>query len=420
MTSTGPRRALVIGASTSGLTAAALLRRVGWEVEIFERSEVELRGRGAGIMTHPELVEILEESGAGHTGLGVTIDRRVTLDAAGDVIGVWPLRQVVTSWDRLHGLFRRLVPDGCHHLGRTLVRVEQDASGVSAHFADGTSARGDLLVAADGFRSAVRAQYAPDVQPIYAGYVIWRGVCEERALPAEAHCALFDSLAFFLAPGSEVLGYPIPGLEDDVRPGHLRYNWVWYHSADEAWLNDALTDATGQTHPFSIPPPLVRDDLIEAIRQEGELVLPPPFLAALRCIPRPFFTPIYDFGSAEIAFGRVALIGDAGFLARPHVGMGVTKGAADARALALAVAAEPDVPAALRRYAAERSTVGELTVRRGRELGRFLEASESGGETHDHMSLMRETAVTDFIHVYMEARGALRTEFGFAERPPSQ
>ncbi|MGH7211648.1 MAG: NAD(P)-binding protein, partial [Acetobacteraceae bacterium] len=98
-------RALVVGASISGLAAAALLRRAGWEVEVFERSETELHGRGAGLMTHPELAAILRESGADTTDLGVAIERRITLDAAGAIIGEWPLGQIVTSLDRLHGLF---------------------------------------------------------------------------------------------------------------------------------------------------------------------------------------------------------------------------------------------------------------------------------------------------------------------------
>jgi 2-polyprenyl-6-methoxyphenol hydroxylase-like FAD-dependent oxidoreductase len=400
MSSTGERRALVIGASISGLAAAALLRRAGWSVAVFERSETELKGRGAGIMTHPELAEILEESGADAGDLGVAIDGRVTFDAAGEVIGTWPLRQIVTSWDRLQGLFRRLIPGDAHHLGRSLVGIEQDERGVTARFADGSAAHGDLLVAADGFRSAARAQYAPAVQPLYAGYVIWRGICDEAALPADAHRALAAWLAFFLSPGGEALGYLIPGIEDDLRPGHRRYNWVWYRAAPEAWLNDALTDADGRYYPFSIPPPLVRDDLIAAMREDGERILAPQFRAALRRIVRPFFTPIYDFASQRLVFGRVALIGDAAFLARPHVGMGVTKGAADARALAQALAAEPDISAALRRYEAERRPVGELSVRRGRELGRFLGPGDAGtADVHDHMVLMRETAVTSFLHL---------------------
>jgi len=56
---------LIIGGSMSGLFTAAFLRKVGWDVDVFERSSVELVGRGAGITTHPELIEALEASGAG-------------------------------------------------------------------------------------------------------------------------------------------------------------------------------------------------------------------------------------------------------------------------------------------------------------------------------------------------------------------
>lgn len=59
-----PRRALVIGASMGGLFATALLQRVGWDAEVYERTPVELFGRGAGISTHDELLQVLELSGA--------------------------------------------------------------------------------------------------------------------------------------------------------------------------------------------------------------------------------------------------------------------------------------------------------------------------------------------------------------------
>src|SRR5689334_5116757 len=77
------RRAVIIGGSMSGLFTAAFLRRIGWDVDVFERSPVELVGRGAGITTHPELLEALEASGAGTRDLGVTVERRITLDRSG-------------------------------------------------------------------------------------------------------------------------------------------------------------------------------------------------------------------------------------------------------------------------------------------------------------------------------------------------
>src|SRR5262249_41560644 len=53
------RRAIIIGGSMSGLFAAAFLRQNGWDADVYERSTVELVGRGAGITTHPELLDAL-------------------------------------------------------------------------------------------------------------------------------------------------------------------------------------------------------------------------------------------------------------------------------------------------------------------------------------------------------------------------
>src|SRR5215831_18378821 len=151
------RRAVIIGGSMSGLFAAAFLRQLGWRVDVYERSTVELVGRGAGITTHPELLEALEKSGAGTRDLGVAVDTRIALDRAGRVIAEKRLPQILTSWDRLQSLLRATIDRAHYHLGRTFERVEQDGADVRVHFADGGSERADLLVGGDGIRSSVRA-----------------------------------------------------------------------------------------------------------------------------------------------------------------------------------------------------------------------------------------------------------------------
>src|SRR3954465_11189472 len=100
------RRAVIVGGSMSGLFTAAFLRRVGWDVDVFERSPVELVGRGAGITTYPELLDALEQSGAGTRDLGIEVPKRITIDRQGRVVGERPLRQILTSWDRLQRLLR--------------------------------------------------------------------------------------------------------------------------------------------------------------------------------------------------------------------------------------------------------------------------------------------------------------------------
>ena len=77
------RHALVVGGSMSGLLAALLLRRAGWEVDVFERVERELAGRGAGIVAQPDLIETVRRLGIDPTDLGVEMTTRKILDAPG-------------------------------------------------------------------------------------------------------------------------------------------------------------------------------------------------------------------------------------------------------------------------------------------------------------------------------------------------
>src|SRR5436309_4498041 len=148
-----PPRAIIIGGSMSGLFSAAFLRQVGWRAEVYERSPVELVGRGAGITTHPELLEALEKSGAGTRDLGVEVEKRIALDRDGRVIAEKYLPQILTSWDRLQRLLRETIDEARYHLGHTFERVEQDGSGVVAHLAGGRSERADILIGGDGIRS---------------------------------------------------------------------------------------------------------------------------------------------------------------------------------------------------------------------------------------------------------------------------
>src|ERR1700681_3585358 len=122
-------RAVIIGGSMSGLFSSAFLRQIGWDVDVYERSGVELVGRGAGITGHPELLEALEASGAGTKDLGVEVPKRIAIDRDGRITDERPLRQILTSWDRLQRLLRDTIDPANYHLGWTFERAEQNGSG---------------------------------------------------------------------------------------------------------------------------------------------------------------------------------------------------------------------------------------------------------------------------------------------------
>lgn len=405
MSSTSARRALIIGGSIGGLFAALALRQQGWDVQVFERTATPLAGRGAGIITHPQLNRVLEQLGLDpHRDFGVPIQQRITLARDGRLLCSQDCPQVATSWDRMFRLLREALPDACYTIGAELTGLEPLPDGIRARFADGRTADGDLLVGADGIRSNVRRLLLGEVPPLYAGYVAWRGLVAERAMPEPARTQLFAHFGFCLPPGEQILGYPIIGDNDELRVGHRRYNFVWYRPADETTaLPGLLTDATGHTHTASIPPPLIRPAVMDAMRNAAAELLAPAFAQVVAATPLPFLQPIYDFESPRLAFPRAVLLGDAAFVARPHLGAGVTKAAEDAACLATAMAAEPGMDEALARYEAERRTAGQNVVRRGRHLGAYLQAGVSTPEQQRaaarHQTpeaVMAETALLDF------------------------
>jgi 2-polyprenyl-6-methoxyphenol hydroxylase-like FAD-dependent oxidoreductase len=397
------RRALVIGGSMSGLLAAIMLERRGWTVDVFERVDSELSGRGAGIVAQTELIARLDALGLDTRDLGVLAKRRKLLDVEGRIVLTVECPQVLTAWERVYRVLRDAFPAAHYHRGRGLLDFVQTAEKVVAHFADGATTEADVLIGADGLRSTVRGQCLPDVAPLYAGYCAWRALLPESAIPPDIHEQLFDSMAFCLPPGEQCVFYPVAGPNGDLRVGQRRYNVVWYRPAEEAteliWL---LTDDSGVTHSISIPPPLIRREAIAAMRAAAKRLLPPQFRAIVRRIDEPILQPIYDLESPHLAFGRVAIIGDAAFVARPHVAAGVSKAADDAAALAAALD-DGDVAASLRRFEAERLPVGKKIIERARHLGGYLQATQSAEErarSARHsipQAVLAETAVLDFL-----------------------
>jgi 2-polyprenyl-6-methoxyphenol hydroxylase-like FAD-dependent oxidoreductase len=382
-------RAIVVGGSLGGLFAANMLRSVcGWEVELFERVENDLASRGAGIATHDEMFDVLRRVGLSvDESFGIDVTTRICLGKSGELIYEYPMRRKMSAWARFYRPLKDHFPEERYHFSKSLTGVEQDASGVTAIFSDGTRARGDLLIGADGFRSAVRDSIMPQVQPAYAGYIAWRGMVEESELPPALHRQIFERRvegpngtelqmlhAYGLPEGQFMTIYPVPGHDNDIRPGHRRSNFVWYHPIDEDGLADICTDAEGRCHGTALPPHLIRPKVVARFSRLARELFAPQISELVDLTRQPFFQAIFDMESPSVVSERVALLGDAAFVARPHVGMGTTKAALDARYLAEAINSNDDLDAALKQYDAACRKFGQRVVARGRWLGAHLEA----------------------------------------------
>jgi 2-polyprenyl-6-methoxyphenol hydroxylase-like FAD-dependent oxidoreductase len=393
----------VIGGSMSGLFAGLQLRARGFAVDIYERVDSELSGRGAGIVAQPVVPRTMRALGIDTADLGVEMTTRKILDAEGRVVVEAHCQQTLTAWERLYRILRDAFPAAHYHRGIGLRGFEQSGHSVTAHFPDGRSVEADLLVGADGIRSTVRQQLLPNLNPLYAGYVAWRSLLPENAIPPAIHRELFEHMVFCLPPGEQFLGYPVAGPDNDLRPGHRRYNVVWYRpAAEDTELRRLLTDDSGVTHTLSIPPPLIRQEHIAAMRAAAERLVAPQFRAIAQLMDEPVLQPIYDLETPRMAFGRVAIIGDAAFVARPHVGAGVSKACEDASALADAVASN-DVEPALVKFEAQRLPVGRRIIERARHLGAYLQATQTeaerahAGRYSTAQAVIAETALVDFL-----------------------
>ena len=365
-------RVAIVGGSLGGLFAAALLRRAGHEIQLFERSRSGLEGRGAGLVGQRDIFAILRAVGCEHVArVGVVARERIILDRSGAVIERHATPQMQISWDHLYRSFRDQLGEQDYQTDRAVVEVGQNADLAWVILDDGGRVDADLVVGADGVGSATRSAVTGSADGArYAGYVAWRGLLPEKDLPPLAADVLLDRFAFFHMPRSHVLGYVVAGPHAEMTPGERRYNWVWYRPVED--LASALTDRDGGVHRFSLAPGSVADAARDVLLVQAREFLPEVFTQAIAAESAPFIQAIFDYEAPRMVQGRIALLGDAAFVARPHTAMGVSKAAGDAMALSAALAQQP-VPAALLSYEQVRMPANQAITAYGRRLGKSFE-----------------------------------------------
>jgi 2,6-dihydroxypyridine 3-monooxygenase len=368
----------VVGGSLGGLTAALLLRDIGCDVTVFERSRATLQARGAGIAVLPETVRYPVER------LGLPVEQITSstewirfLDRDGSVGHEQRHRYRFSSWNTIYGTLLDAFGTEHYRLSRDMTSFADEEGGVSVRFADGEEVHADLLVCADGIGSHARSTLLPDVAPRYAGYVAWRGTVPERELDGATFEALHDALTYQVLPGSHILAYPIPGPDGAIDVGDRLINMVWYRNVAEPDLAAFLTDRDGQPRSVSLPPGSVRDELVDELRSSAAALVAPPIAEIAGRIREPFVQAVFDIEVPRMVFGRACLLGDAAFAVRPHAAAGTAKAAEDGWALATELeAAGGDVSKALAAWEVSQLALGSQLLERNREIG---DSSQFGG-----------------------------------------
>jgi len=355
-------RAIIIGGGIGGLTAALALHAAGIEAEVFE-SAAEVRPLGVGINLQAHAVRELTELGLGEalaaTGVATQefryanrFGQTIWTEPRGLAAGYhWP--QYSIHRGRLQMLLweaaRARLGAARLRTGRRLTGFTQDATGVEAWFAEGESVRGDLLIGADGIHSAVRAQGFPgEGPPKWNGCLLWR---------ATSLAAPFLTGASMVQAGhrdQKFVCYPIGAAPD----GRALVNWIAErrYPTDTAWAREDW-NRPGRAADIL---PLFADWHFDWLDVPG----------LIRSAAAIFEFPMVDRDPLPWwTQGRVTLLGDAAHPMYPIGSNGASQAILDGRYLALQLATQPGIAAALAAYEAARRPATAAVVEANRSDG---------------------------------------------------
>jgi 2-polyprenyl-6-methoxyphenol hydroxylase-like FAD-dependent oxidoreductase len=324
------RSAVVVGAGIAGLTAANALLRCGWDVRVLERSP-EPRTTGAGIVLLANALRGLDAAGVGDAvrAVGQRAYPGTLRDAAGRALVHVSPEQVAARLGTVAVAFHRPrlqdallggLGDLAVTYGAPAVSVDPGdaARPATVTLEDGATLSADLVVAADGVRSRIRAAVAPDAaEPVYVGSTTWLAVLDNPGI---------SEMSQTWGPGGEVGLIPL---------GDGRLYWYGTRVGPPGSpTGDRVADLEAARATFAAwhdPVPQV----LAATRPEQLQQLD------LYGFPRPV---------PRMVRGRVALAGDAAHAMPPNVGQGGCQGIEDAVVLAASVSGAGSVVEGLAAY----------------------------------------------------------------------
>ncbi|MFG2002922.1 FAD-dependent oxidoreductase [Spirillospora sp. NPDC048911] len=179
-------KVLIVGGGVAGLAAARGLTAAGHDVEVYEGAP-ELRTEGGSVTLWPSSAGILRELGVDLDGAGCRLETLETWSVRGRRLGKIDMNVVERRFGGLHALHiarrelvERLAEDVPVNYGHRIQAVDPDRAEIT--FTDGNTARGDLLIGADGRNSVVRRALWGESPAKLNGWVTWQAF---TTLPTE-------------------------------------------------------------------------------------------------------------------------------------------------------------------------------------------------------------------------------------------
>jgi 2,6-dihydroxypyridine 3-monooxygenase len=363
----------IIGGSIGGLTTALLLERAGFSASIYERNPSEFSGRGGGIVLQPEMLRWFTEVSDQNPGRLSTHSRFLRyLGPGNDIVFEEPVEWRFSSWSTLYRALLKDFGTNRYLLGHNVVGVRQTGGAVTVEFDNGATATADFAIFADGITSTGRSIIAPEAQPEYSGYIGWRGTVPEHEFTAMSLRLIGDALGYCFVRDGHICMYPIPGPKGEIETGHRLMNYVYYQNVEAgADLEDITTDIDGHRGPVSVPQGRVQERFITAMKEHANATLAPAAAELVTKTAEPYIQVIYDVRVPRMHQERIAILGDAAFIGRPHAAAGTAKAADDAWSLYEAFMSHTgEIPEVLAEWEKGRLAVGNNLVDRVSMMGR--------------------------------------------------
>jgi 2-polyprenyl-6-methoxyphenol hydroxylase-like FAD-dependent oxidoreductase len=362
-------KAIIVGAGIGGLTTALFLNKHGIDCEVFEQARaIQELGVGINLMPHAiasfdeiGMLPALEQSGIApdhlfyRTGQGLTVWDEPRGRRAG-----LPYPQISIHRGRLQRLlydaFEARAP-GRVHVDRTFASWSERDDQVKAHFVSASgepfTAKGDVLIGADGIHSQLRRILFPDEgKPRRSGRLMWRGV---------ANWPKFGGGKHFVVAGTNDARLVLCPIAVGKTNDTLLTNWVFVHRAAEDG-----SPLSGREEWQG------RADRARCLKMLKTLVIPDLDIHALASASE----NIWEYAMCDRdplprwSFGRATLMGDAAHPMYPYGGNGAAQAILDAKSLAIQLArAGGDMVGALYTYEQERREKVYAVVMSNRQGG---------------------------------------------------
>ncbi len=370
----------IVGGSIAGCSAAILLSRAGHLVQVFERSHGVLVGRGGGIGTPSSvLADLITQDIVDHDFphlFAPTMPFNIKIpqhERLGYSPWEMPMNLQAFHWSALWNNLRKRVPDELYRQGHEAVHAEKhNGKGVNLTFKDGSQKTFDLVLFADGYHSLGRKLIFPEANLKYRGYLLWRGLLDEKEMPDSSPLGnAMPRLTYPNLPGHLVI-YFVPNKEGSIEKGKRIYNWGAYIPLPEEQLADFMVDKNGIYHEGTLPPGKVRtaeENRMKALMREN---LPAYYSDIISKTKDTYVQLIYTVKLSAYHRDRLCLIGDAGMVAQPFTGSGVFKGYHNVKDLLQSLATHKNLDKALDDWETEQVKVGNDLLTLGEQMEQAL------------------------------------------------